>query len=287
MVWGSTYLAIRVALETLPPFFLAGGRFLAAGAFLYWWLRLRGVARPTPSQWWAAVMTGTLMLVGGAGGVTWAEQRVSSSVACLLITTVPMWMTLIEAAQHGRFWIGWRVSLGLLLGLAGVSWLLGPASRELLGVDLLGAGVVLAAALSWSLGSLVSAKANLPSSPAMTVAVQMLTAGVPLMGLSAGLGEWRAGLLASALAPRSLVAVVYLVVFGSIISLSAYVWLLRQVSAAAVSTYAFVNPLVAVFLGWLVLAEPVGPEVFLATGLIVGAVVLIQSATWWRPQPQR
>jgi drug/metabolite transporter (DMT)-like permease len=284
LIWGSTYLAIRVGLETVPPFFLGAARFLMAGCTLYAWLRLRGVAKPTMAQWRWALATGALMLVGGAGGVTWAEQRIPSGVASLLIATVPLWMTIIEAAVW-RTRIGWRVALGLGLGMAGVAVLLSPTSREMYQVNLIGAIVIVLAALSWSLGSLASRRANLPTSPAMTVATQMITAGAALLAISGSLGEWKTDLMSRLVAPQSIAAVLYLTVFGSIVGLVAYVWLLRQVSAAAVSTYAFVNPMVAVSLGGLVAGEPMGTEVFVAAALIISAVVLIQSTAWRRREP--
>jgi drug/metabolite transporter (DMT)-like permease len=278
LFWGSTYLAIRIGLESLPPFLLAGARFLVAGGVLYTVLRLKGVPRPTDAQWWWAVVNGVMMLAGGAGGVTWAEQWVPSGPACLLIATVPMWMTLLDAAGR-RTWPRWQVVLGLVLGMAGLAVLIGTAGSQLGGIDRLGAVVILIAALSWSAGSLASRAANLPESPSMTVAVQMVTAGVVLTALSGGLGEWQ-GLDPAMISSRSLVALVYLIVIGSMVSLSAYVWLLRQVSASAVATYAFVNPVVAVYLGWLLAQEVVGPRIITATTLIVAAVVLIQSAGW-------
>jgi drug/metabolite transporter (DMT)-like permease len=281
LFWGSTYLAIRIGLESLPPFFLAGARFLIAGGVLYAWLRFKGLSRPTDTQWWWSVVTGLLMLVGGAGGVTWAEQWVPSGPACLLIATVPMWMTMIDAMVLRRRWPGWRVGIGLMIGLFGLVVLIGPAGSELGGIDRIGAIVIVLAALSWSIGSLTSRAASLPESPFMTVAMQMFTAGAVLLVISRVNGEWH-GLALSAISTRSLVALGYLVAIGSIVSLTSYVWLLRQVSASAVATYAFVNPVVAVYLGWALANESVGTRVIGATVLIVTAVLLIQSAGWRR-----
>jgi drug/metabolite transporter (DMT)-like permease len=281
LFWGSTYLAIRIGLESLPPFLLAGARFVIAGGALYAWLRLKGLPRPTDTQWWWSVVTGLLMLVGGAGGVTWAEQWVPSGPACLLIATVPMWMTLIDTLVLRHRLPGWQVAIGLVLGLLGLVVLIGPTSNELGGIDRLGAIVIVLAALSWSIGSLTSRAASLPESPFMTVAMQMFTAGVVLLVISGLNGEWQ-GVNVSAITTRSLVALVYLVAIGSIVSLTSYVWLLRQVSASAVATYALVNPVVAVYLGWALAGESVGSRVISATLLIVVAVLLIQSASWRR-----
>jgi drug/metabolite transporter (DMT)-like permease len=282
LIWGSTYFAIRVGLETLPPFLMAGARFLSAGVILYAWLRLRGVPRPTDGQWWEATLTGTLMLACGVGGVTWAEQRVPSGAAALLVTTVPLWMTLIDTIVLRAFAGGARMAFGLALGAAGVVVLVGPASGDVLSIDPVGAAVILGGALAWSVGSLRSRRANLPRQPAMTVAVQMVTAGVVLLVLSSLFREWQQGFSLIDVSLRSTVALAYLAVAGSMVTLCAYVWLLRNVAAPAVATYAFVNPVVAVYLGWAFAGEAAGPRVVLATALIVGAVVMIQSMQWRR-----
>jgi drug/metabolite transporter (DMT)-like permease len=282
MVWGSTYLAIRIGLETLPPFLLAGARFVLAGTVLYLWLRLRGVPRPTDSQWWWAAVTGTLMLVCGVGGVTWAEQEVPSGAAALLVATVPLWMTLIDGTMSRQRPVGWRTVAGLVLGLTGVVVLIDPSGHALSAVNTVGGVVILASALCWSLGSLQSRRCNLPSSPAMTVAVQMVTGGVVLLVVSSALREWQDGFALAEVSLRSALALVYLAVVGSLVALCAYVWLLRKVSAPSVATYAFVNPVVAVFLGWGLAGESVGPRIALASVLIVSAVVLIQSTLWRR-----
>jgi drug/metabolite transporter (DMT)-like permease len=282
LVWGATYLAVRIGLESLPPFLLAASRFLIAGGALYAWLRLRGVPRPSDSQWWSAAITGTLMMVGGSGGVTWAEQWVPSGIAALLVATVPLWMTVIDVFVLRRSRASWRVVAGVALGIAGVVVLVGPSSAELGAVDLVGGLVVVGAALCWSVGSLVSRGARQPDSPAMTVAVQMVTGGAVLLVVSGVVGEWQGGFSLSAVTVRSAAAVLYLAALGSIVTLTAYVWLLRQVSAPAVATYAFVNPVVAVFLGWVFAAEPINRPVVAASALIIGAVVLIQSQSWRR-----
>jgi drug/metabolite transporter (DMT)-like permease len=279
VLWGSTYLAIRVGLESVPPFLLAATRFLMAGAVLYVGARIAGVPKPTDREWWAAAATGLLMLVGGVGGVTWAEQYVASGPAALLVATVSMWMVVLDPKPQGHPTGRWRTAVGLAAGLAGVAWLVRPGRGELGSVDTTGAVVILASAAAWAYGSLRSRTAALPRSPVMTVAIQMLAAGVVLAALSRVAGEWPpfdpAGVTV-----RSAIAVGYLALFGSIVTLCSYVWLLRRVSAAAVGTYAFVNPLVAVVLGAIVLDEPLAPRVVGAAALIVTGVVLLQSRGW-------
>jgi len=282
LIWGSTYLAIRIGLESFPPFLLAGSRFIVAGGLLYGWLRLRGVARPTDRQWWPAVVTGVLMLVCGVGGVTWAEQWVPSGVAALLVTTVPLWMTVIDGVLLRRSRFGWRGAAGLVVGLTGVGLLVGLAPGDLSRVEPVGATVILIGAACWSIGSLYSRRADLPSSPAMTVAIQMVSGGVALLLVSSILREWQDGFALADLTARSLVAVGYLAVLGSIVTLCCYVWLLRRVSAPAVATYAFINPVVAMILGTAVAGEAFGAREVAATALIVGSVVLIQSRQWRR-----
>ena len=284
VLWGSTYLAIKFALESLPPFWMAGSRFLIAGALLYVWARRRGESKPTRIHWRSAVVVGGLLLMGGNGGVVFAEQRVPSGLAALLVATVPLWMVMLDGA--GR---GWRrpplqVLLGIGLGLAGVALLVGPgrfAGGH--GVDPLGAGVLLFGALCWATGSLYSRRAPLPPSPLLGTAMEMLGGGACLAVAGLLTGEWHRLDLAAA-SPRSLLAVAYLVIFGSLVGFTAYVWLLKVSTPPLVATYAYVNPVVAVFLGWAFAGEPVTARTLLAAAVIVGAVVLI---TTYRARPQR
>jgi drug/metabolite transporter (DMT)-like permease len=282
LIWGSTYLAIRIGLESMPPFLLVGSRFLLAGGLLYGWLRLRGVARPTDRQWWAAVVTGVLMLVCGVGGVTWAEQWVPSGTAALLVATVPLWVTVVDGAILRRSRLGWPSAVGLAVGLAGVGVLVGLSPAEIGRIDPAGAAAILAGAACWSVGSLHSRRADLPASPAMTVAIQMVSAGFALLAISSLLREWQDGFALSDVTVRSGLALGYLVVLGSMLTLCCYVWLLRRVSAPAVATYAFVNPLVAMALGTAAAGEAFGVRELAATALIVGSVVMIQSRHWRR-----
>jgi drug/metabolite transporter (DMT)-like permease len=275
VVWGSTYLAIRVAIETLPGFTMAGVRFLAAGALLYAWGRARGGAAPTRRQWRISTGIGALLLLGGNGGVVWAEHRIDSGVAALLIAIEPVWIALLTPFVLGFARPGWRTALGLALGVAGVAVLVvDPTGNDPTSVDALGALVVVLSALTWALGSLFTVKAELPSSRTVAFGAQMLCGGALLLGTGALAGEWTA-VDPARFSGRSLVALAYLVVFGSIAAFTAYGYLLRATPPLVASTYAFVNPLVAVFLGWLLANEAVGPRVGWATLLILGAVALI------------
>jgi drug/metabolite transporter (DMT)-like permease len=277
LIWGSTYLAIRLAIETLPPFTMAGVRFLIAGTLLYAWLRLHKVAPPARVHWRSAAVVGGLMLFGGNGGVTWAEQRVPSGLTALFIATVPLWMAIMEALRRGGTRPTRRIALGLVFGFAGIALLIGPvnvAGGER--VDPLGAGVLLFAALSWAGGSLYSRRAQLPAVPLLGTAMEMLAGGALLLLASGISGEW-GWLNLAAVSPRSLLALGYLVVFGSLLGFTAYLWLLRNTTPARASTYAYVNPVVAVFLGWALVGEPLTWQTLLAAAVIVAGVVLINT----------
>lgn len=275
IIWGSTYLAIRFAVETLPPFSMASVRFLVAGALLYAWARSRGIPAPTRAEWRSAWVVGALLLVGGNGGVVWAEQYIASGTAALLIATVPFWMVFLEwlAGQAPRPRAS--VLLGLAVGLIGV-WLLvsDVSARHESGHATLGIAALLFAAFSWSAGSIYSRRGGLPRSPWMATASQMVTGGVALAAVSLVSGEmigWRP----EAASMKSVLSLVYLIVAGAIVAYSAYVWLLRVTTPAAVSTYAYVNPVVAVALGWLFASEPVTMRMGVASAIILGAVVVV------------
>ena len=277
VIWGSTYLAIRVAIETLPPHTMAGARFALAGILLYAWARRRGAPRPDAGHWVQATIVGGFLLLGGNGGVVWAEQRVPSGMAALLIATVPLWMVLLEwwrgGARPSR-----GVALGLGLGIAGVGLLVssrGMASGQR--VDPLGATVLILAALSWAFGSLYSRGARLPKSPLLATAMEMLMGGVLLLAAGPLRGEW-AHFDAHLVSTPSLVALAYLLCFGSLLGFTAYIWLLHHTTAARAATYAFVNPLVAVILGWALAGEALEARTLLAAGIIVGAVCIIVTA---------
>lgn len=275
VVWGSTYLAIRWGLETIPPFTMASSRYLVAGAVLFAFAKVRGAPRLEARDVVPAFVTGGLMLLCGNGGVVWAEQRITSGLAALLVAVEPLFIVLLQATlPQERKRPSGRALVGVALGVVGVVLLVGPVKAGSERVDLVGAAAVLFAAFAWALGSLLSRTFAPPASPLQATALQMLAGGVLLGSASGVAGEW--GRFSPALVSgRSLAAVAYLVVFGSLVAFTAYVWLLRAASPALVSTYAFVNPVVAVFLGWLLAGEEVGPRTVLAAAVIVGAVVLI------------
>lgn len=276
LIWGSTYLAIRFAIETLSPFLMAGTRFLIAGAVLYAWMRLRGVPRPQGFQWRNTVVVGGLMLLGGNGGVVWAEQLVPSGLAAVLIATSPLWMVLLGWLWHNAR-PSRRVVIGLALGFSGVVLLVGPGALNGQGqVAPVGAAVLILAALSWATGSLFAQQARLPAVSLLATAMEMLAGGALLFLAGLVTGEW-ARVDLSAVSVRSLLALAYLILFGSLAGFSAYTWLLRVTTIARASTYAYVNPVVAVFLGWALAGETLTLQTLLATAVIVTGVVLIIS----------
>lgn len=287
VLWGSTYLAIRFGVETIPPFLMAGTRHLTAGVLLYLWVRLRGGARPDWRHWRTATVIGAMMLLGGNGLVTWAERRVPSGLAALIVASVPLWMALLDGI-HKRMRPRLPVVAGLIIGLAGLLVLVAPGNLAGKGrVDLLGAGALLLAALSWTAGSLYSRRVRLPESVLTVTAMEMIGGGSLLWGVGLALGEGSRLDLAS-VSTRSLLSLGYLIVFGSLIGFSAYVYLLHATTPARVSTYAYVNPIVAVLLGWALAGEAVTLRIALATVGIVAAVALIIRYGGARvPQPVR
>jgi drug/metabolite transporter (DMT)-like permease len=268
LIWGSTYLVIRVAiLGGYPPFLMAGVRNLLAAVPMLAWLRLRGAPWPTRGQWLAAAAVGGLLLVGGNGGVVFAEQTVSSSLAALVVSTMPLWMVVFEGLMGGR-WPERLEWVGLALGLAGVGMLQFEGDLH---ASPAGAAALLVAACAWAFGSVWSRRLKLPPA-AMSSAAQMLTGGCMLLVLGLALREhlpnpvthWKAT-----------AAVLYLAVFGSIVAFSAYVYLLRRLKPAVVGTYAFVNPVVAVMLGVGLAGERITPVGIAGTLVILSGVGLI------------
>jgi len=276
LIWGSTYLAIHVGLETLPPLWMAGVRFVFAGAILYAWERYRGAAAPTAAEWRNALALGFLMAVMGNGGTTWAQQHVPSGLAALMCAGAPIWMTLAG-------WLGGHIDrpragtvVGLLLGLLGIALLVRPGTGA---VALGSVAVLLAGNISWAVGSVHSRKTSTQLGNAML----MLAGGGMLLGASLLLGEGPR-VLAGGVTLRSGLALCYLTVFGSLVAFSAYAYLLRSVSPSAASTYAYVNPVIAVFLGWALLGEHVGPSTLVAAVIILAAVAMVTLSGRTRPQ---
>ena len=277
LIWGSTYLAIRFALETLPPFTMSGARFVVAGTILYGWARLRGAASPVLRHWPPALLIGVLLLLLGNGGVVWAEQSLSSGMTALLIATEPLFIVLLDWLRPGGRRPSWIVAAGLILGFFGTAVLFAPWSP--LGMSAFnwaGAASVLLASVAWAAGSLYALRAEQPSSPFLSTGMQMFCGGGWLLLAGYLTDEWKAINLAHA-SLRSWIAVSYLLVFGSLIAFTAYIWLLRATTPARASTYAYVNPVVAVFLGWLLAGEVVTARMLFAMGIIIAAVVLIVS----------
>jgi drug/metabolite transporter (DMT)-like permease len=279
IVWGSTYLAIRFTIETIPPFLSAGMRFLVAGAILYIWRRLSGDPAPKKVEWRSASIVGLLLLLSGNGALVWAEQRIPSGIASLFIATAPLWMVLIDALRPGGTRTNRLTWLGVLVGLIGTALLANPWQTHTTSpaLDPIGIIVLLAAALSWSIGSLYSRKAPLPRSPLLSTGMEMLVGSLGLFAFGTLIGEWHQFQF-SAISLRSLGGLAYLIVFGSGIGFVAYTWLLRNAPTPLVSTYAYVNPVVAILLGSVIANEPLeGIEVISAMIIIVG-VVLITTA---------
>lgn len=270
IIWGSTYLAIRYALETLPPFLFAGARFLVAGAILVAIAAASGARRPTAAHWKAAAIVGTLLFLGGNGAVVWAEVRIPSGPAALLVATEPLMIVLLQRRRPAPLH-----ALGLVLGFAGVAILVGPAA--LLGggaLDPVACLVVVAGSLSWAAGSLVSRTAGLPDHPFQSSGLQMLAGGAALAFVGLLHGD-AAAFNAEAVSTTSILAVGYLIVFGSLIAFTSYSFLVRHVSPGVASTYAYVNPVVAVILGAVIGGEAFTPRVAIAATVIVAAVVMI------------
>jgi len=285
IIWGSTYFAIRVGLESFPPLFLAGVRHLGAGLLLcalFW----RNGTRPTRAEWVTAAVTGVLMLFGGNGGVCWAEQSVPSGVTALLVATVTLWMVLVDWLRPGGHRPSAQVMLGIVIGFAGMVVLVGPAHLGNSGrVDPIGAGVLVLASLSWACGSLYSKHGSLPSSPLLGAGMQGLCGGSVLciVGLLSGEGG---RFHPASISLRSGLAVAYLVFFGSCVGFSAYLYILKKSTAPRVATYAFVNPIVALLLGWAFGGEGLSARTLLAGGVILTAVVLVITARHREPAKQ-
>jgi drug/metabolite transporter (DMT)-like permease len=273
LVWGSTYLAIRYVVEVLPPLLSAGMRFSIAGAMLYGWQRWRGEAAPTRTHWKHAAISGALLILGGNGGVVWAERRVPSGLTALLVSTMPVWMGAMEAWRR-REWPPVMGLLGLGLGLAGVAILVAPSLSGTHVVDPVGALVLVLASVSWAFGSLYARQAALPSSTLLVASMQMLYGGA-LQGVVGVLRGELPALLRASWTPAATVSFWYLILVGALAGFTAYAWLLRAVPVASVSTYAYVNPVVAVILGSLIAHEPLNAHILAAGATIVAGVVLM------------
>ncbi|MBL0173349.1 MAG: drug/metabolite exporter YedA [Gemmatimonadaceae bacterium] len=274
VVWGSTYLAIRWGVETIPPFVMGGVRFLIAGGLLYGFSRWRGAAAPSAIEWRNSAIIGFLLLFVGNGAVSWSEQRVSSGMTSLMVATVPLWLVLCEVAQGKR--PGFAKWAGVALGLVGVALLVLPADGQISSAAVAPSGAIVLAcgSLSWTIGSLYSRTARLAKPAALAISMQMLAGGVMLMVLSVVSGEL-SHVHRDAITLASVYSLAYLIVFGSLIGFSTYMWLLRVASPTAVGTYAYVNPVVAVLLGVALAGERMPPQALLAMLVIVGGVAMV------------
>ena len=280
VVWGSTYLAMHVAVERMPPFLMGAARFLVAGVLLGGWVAWRERPRwPTARMWGWALVTGALLFVGGNGGIAWATRTVSSGVVALLAASLAIWMVLLDWLRPGGRRPTALVLGGAALGLAGVGVLVGPSRLAGAGsVDPFGAAVALGGSFTWAAGSLLSRHRTAPASAILGSAMQMLVGGVLLLALAALHGDLTPAGMATLLPSsgwRWFGALVYLVIAGSLIGFTAYIWLMRNAAPSKVATYAYVNPVVAVLLGWALGGEPIGVRTLAASAVIVTAVALI------------
>ncbi|HUR97174.1 MAG TPA: EamA family transporter [Pyrinomonadaceae bacterium] len=279
--WGSTYLAIKYAIETLPPFLMAGARFAFAGLILFAWARLSSdYETPTLKHWKTSFIVGTLLLLGGNGGVVLAQHFIPSSLAALLVATEPLWIVLLSWLWLNRGRPNWKVGVGLLLGFTGV-WML-ISGRPSSGATSEGAGqwigilAVIIGAFSWAAGSVYGLRATTPKSSLLTAGMQMIAGSVSLLLVGSVRGEWST-FDPSAVSSNSLIGLTYLIIFGSLIGFTAYSWLLKNARPSMVATYAYVNPVIAVLLGWLIAGESMTGQMLIGAGIVVGSVVLITS----------
>ena len=284
LVWGSTYLAIRVGVREMPPFLMAGLRFTVAGLALYGWMRLTGVPSPSWREWRGATVLGALMFLTDYACLFWAEQRVPSGVSAVILAAIPVCITLLEIIFLRTQRLTVRLSLGLLVGIVGVAVLMDPTSS--LGeapLDRGGAVALLVACCGWSIGTVVSRRLVLPQSKPMSAAAQMLSGGVQLLILAAASGEF-AHFRMREVSGITWFSLIYLIIAGSIVGYTAYVWLLHYESPTKVGTYAYVNPVVAVIIGAGFGGEIIGRRTMLGTALILVSVVAITTMKARQPR---
>ena len=278
VIWGSTYLAIRYAVETIPPFVMGGVRFLVSGTILYLWSRYRGAPKPTRIHWRNAIIAGGFLLLGGNGAVVWAEQFVPSGLTALLVSILPFWLVIIEWLRPPRRRPSGAVLVGLVLGFVGIIVLVGPSGMGGHGnVAPIGALVLILGSLSWAIGSFWSRDAELPESGLLTTGMEMLGGGALMLIVGALSGEF-AHLDVHAISKASGIGMLYLITFGSLLGFTSYIWLLDKVSPARLGTYAYVNPLVAVMLGWAIAGERLSIRTGIAAAIVICAVALITTA---------
>ena len=275
LIWGSTYLAIRFTVETTPPFLSAAARFLISGVALYLWRRICTDPAPTHHEWRSATVIGILLLVGGNGAVVWAARYIPSSLAALLVATCPLWMLLFDFLRPGGEKPGPRALLGIVIGFCGAVLLIGWSANGAAPNSFAGAVVVVLGSIFWAGGSIYGKTAKLPSSPLLITGMEMLSGGGVLLAISLAVGEL-ISFDPAQVSMRSALGWIYLTVIGPI-AFVAYAWLLRNAPIPLVSTYSYVNPLVAILLGYFLGKEILALRVLLAAGLIIGSVVLVSA----------
>lgn len=273
LIWGSTYLAIRYAVETIPPLLMMGARHLTAGTLLYVWLRQRGTPAPLRAHWKHASVAGAFLFLGSHGSLAWAEQKVPSGLAALLCATLPLWIVLLTRLMDRKRSLSGQLIAGLFLGFAGVGILIGPAAwRAGSSTNLIYIGIILAGAFLWAVGTIYTQRVSLPPSSGLSAAMQMIAGGVALFG--AGFASSQR-LHLSEFTPKSVFSLGYLIVFGSLVAFTAFTWLHKVSSPMRISTYAYVNPVVAVFVGWLLAGEALLVRTLVATVIILAGVAVV------------
>ena len=278
LIWGSTYLAIRYAVQTIPPFIMGGLRFVVSGVLLYAWARYRGAPRPTRLHWRNAIIAGGLLLLGGNGAVVWAEQFVPSGLTALLVSILPFWLVIIEWIRPPRRRPHKAVIIGLIIGFIGIVVLVGPGNIGGQGdVRPIGAVVLILGSLSWAIGSFFSRDADLPEGGLLTTGMEMLGGGALMLVVGALSGEL-AHFNIHDISRPSAIGLIYLITFGSLLGFTSYIWLLDKVSPARLGTYAYVNPVVAVILGWAIASERLSARTAVAAAIVICAVALITTA---------
>jgi drug/metabolite transporter (DMT)-like permease len=279
LIWGTTYLAIRYAVETIPPLLMMSMRHVAAGGALYAWTRLRGAPAPRLREWMYPVIIGTILFLGGHGSLAWAEQRVPSGIAALLVATLPMWILLLARVSRTEEKFSGRAIAGVVLGFLGVMVLFGPDvwqhNSEL---NVVGALAVLFGNFLWAAGTIYMRIVPMPASPVQSAAMQMLAGGASL-GIAGALTGETSRFHFAAVTPQSWLALLYLAVFGSVIAFTAYTWLHVVERPSRVATYAYVNPVVAVLVGWALAHEPISVFTIVAMVVILIGVALVNSGT--------
>lgn len=276
VIWGSTYLAIQFAVQSMPPFLMAGARSLIAGTILYLWRRLAGDDAPKPNHWRSAAVIGLFLLLGGNGGVVWAEQYVPSGLAAILIGATPFWMVLLDAIRPNGNRPNVRTVLGVVLGFGGIVFMINPMSTNSThgSIHIIGALVCLLGSLLWATGSIYGHQAELPESPLLTTGMEMLAGGVGLTIFGSLTGEW-SRLDFHTIQTSSWWGFSYLIIFGSLVAYSAYSWLLRVAPIPLIATYAYVNPVVAIFLGVVIAHETLTARTLVSAAVIIASVALI------------